>query len=53
MSELFFSISKMAEKSTPDVEALISKEMLPVRPRRHATRKVVHKKAVSFLYKVV
>ena len=40
----------MAEKSPPDVEA--SKEILPVRPGRHDPRKVDHKKAVSFLYRV-
>ena len=37
----------MAEKSPPDVE-----EILPVRPGRHDPRKVDHKKAVSFLYRV-
>ncbi len=42
----------MAEKSTPDVEALISKEILPVRHGHHAPRKVDNKKAVSFLYRV-
>ena len=42
----------MAEKSPPNVEALISKEILPVRPERHDPRKVDHKKAVSFLYRV-
>ena len=47
-----YFISKMAEKSPPDVEALISKEILPVRPERHVPRKVVHKKVVSFLYRV-
>lgn len=47
-----YFISKMAEKSPPDVEALISKEILPVRPERHDPRKVDHKKAVSFLYRV-
>lgn len=47
-----YFISKMAEKSPPDVEALISKEILPVRPGRHNPRKVGHKKAVSFLYRV-
>lgn len=47
-----YFISKMAEKSPPDVEALISKEILPVRFGRHDPRKVVHKKAVSFLYRV-
>ncbi|WP_455716974.1 IS4 family transposase [Anaerosporobacter sp.] len=47
-----YFISKMAEKSPPDVEALISKEILPVRPGRHDPRKVDHKKAVSFLYRV-
>lgn len=45
-------ISKMAENSPPDVEALISKEILPVRPGRHDPRKVKQKKAVSFLYRV-
>ena len=44
--------SKMAEKSPPDVEALIRKEILPVRLERHDPRKVDHKKAVSFLYRV-
>lgn len=47
-----YFISKMAEKSPPDVEALIRKEILPVRPGRHDPRKVNHKKAVSFLYRV-
>lgn len=47
-----YFISKMAEKSSPDVEALIRKEILPVRPGRHDPRKVDHKKAVSFLYRV-
>ena len=42
----------MAEKSPPDVEAVISQEILPVRPGRHDPRKVDHKKAVSFLYRV-
>ena len=36
----------MAEKSPPDVEALISKEILPVRPGRHDPRKVTPKKGV-------
>lgn len=47
-----YFISKMAEKSPPDVEALIGKEILPVRPGRHDPRKVYPKKAVSFLYRV-
>jgi len=47
-----YFISKMAEISPPDVEALISKEILPVRLGRHVPRKVDHKKAVSFLYRV-
>ena len=42
----------MAEKSSPDVEALICKEILPVRSGRHDPRKVDHKKTVSFLYRV-
>lgn len=47
-----YFISKMAEKSPPDVETLISKEILSVRPGRHDPRKVAHKKAVCFLYRV-
>lgn len=47
-----YFISKMAEKSPPDVEALISKEILPVRPERHNPRKVKSKKAISFLYRI-
>lgn len=47
-----YFISKKAENSPPDVEALISKEILPVRPGRRAPRKADHKKkAVSFLYR--
>lgn len=47
-----YFISKMAEKSLPDVEAFIHKEILPVRPGRHDPRKIAHKKAVSFVYHV-
>lgn len=47
-----YFISKMVEKSPPDVEALISKEILPVRPERHNPRKVKSKKTVSFLYRI-
>ena len=48
-----YFISKLAEKSPPNVEALISKEILPVRHGRHDPRKVDHKKkVVSFLYRV-
>ncbi len=47
-----YFISKMAEKSPPDVDELISKEILPIRPGRHDPRKVDPKKAVSFLYRV-
>ncbi len=46
-----YFLSKMAEKSPPDVEALISKEILPVRPGRHNPRKVDHQKPFSFLYR--
>lgn len=42
----------MAEKSPPDVEALISKEILPVRPGRHDARKVTSRKVASFLYRI-
>lgn len=44
-----YFISKMAEKSPPDVEALISKEILS---GRHDPHNVNHKKAISFLYRV-
>lgn len=47
-----YFISKMAEESPPDVEALISKEVLPVRPGRHDPRKVDRKKPISFLYRI-
>lgn len=47
-----FFISKMAEYSPPDIEAIISKELLPIRPGRHDPRKIVSKHAVSFLYRV-
>ena len=47
-----YFISKMAEKSPPDVETLIKKELLPVRPDRHYLRKVRSKGAVSFIYRV-
>lgn len=36
----------------PDVEALIQKNLLPVRPGRQDPRKVRSKKTVSFLYRV-
>ena len=38
--------------SPPDVETLIQKNLLPVRPRRSDPRKVKPKSAVSFLYRV-
>ena len=45
----FLSIRKGAP---PDVETLISRELLPVRPGRTAPRKVKPQAAVSFLYRV-
>ena len=45
----FLSIRKEAP---PDVEFLISRELLPVRPGRSDPRKVKPKAAVSFLYRV-
>ncbi len=47
-----YFISKMAEKSPPDIEAIISKELLPIRAGRHDPRKIVSKHAISFLYRV-
>ena len=45
----FFSLH---EKAPPDVENLISRELLPVRPGRSDPRKVKFRSAVSFLYRV-
>ena len=45
----FLSIRKGAP---PDVESLISRELLPVRPGRSDPRKVRFQSAVSFLYRV-
>ena len=45
----FLSIRKEAP---PDVESLISRELLPVRPGRSDPRKVKFQSAVSFLYRV-
>ena len=45
----FLSIRKRAP---PDVESLISRELLPVRPGRSDPRKVKFQSAVSFLYRV-
>ncbi len=36
----------------PDVEALIRKNILPIRPGRRDVRKIRYKSAVSFLYRV-
>jgi hypothetical protein len=36
----------------PDVEALIRKNILPVRPNRHNIRKIKRKSVVSFIYRV-
>lgn len=40
------------EVPAPDVEALISKNILPVRPGRKDKRKIRYRTAVSFLYRV-
>ena len=40
------------EKAPPDVESLISRELLPVRPGRSDPRKIKSQSAVSFLYRV-
>ena len=45
----FFSARK---KAPPNVENLIRKELLPVRPGRSDPRKVITRSAVSFLYRV-
>ena len=45
----FLSIKKEAP---PDVEFLISKELLPIRPGRKDPRKVKVQTAISFLYRV-
>jgi len=36
----------------PDIEALIRKNVLPVRPDRSAKRVIRHKSAVSFIYRI-
>lgn len=36
----------------PDVEALIQRNILPVRPDRKDIRKIRHKSAVSFMYRI-
>lgn len=41
------------QKSPPDVEALIAKELLPVRPGRHSPRNIRSHSAVSFAYRVI
>lgn len=41
-----------ADIHPPDVEELIAKNLLPIRPGRKAPRKVKHQSAVSFLYRV-
>ncbi len=42
----------LKEKAPPDIDLLISKELLPVRPGRSDPRKVKFQSAVSFLYRV-
>ena len=42
----------LREKAPPDVESLIRRELLPVRPGRTDPRKVRNQSAVSFLYRV-
>ncbi len=42
----------MRKEAPPDVEFLISRELLPVRPGRSDPRKVKFQSAVSFLYRV-
>lgn len=47
-----YFISLKKEKAPPDVEYLISRELLPVRTGRSDPRKVKHQSAISFLYRV-
>ncbi|SHJ58422.1 IS4 family transposase [Parasporobacterium paucivorans] len=46
-----YFLSIKPNKVPPDVETLISKELLPVRPGRHDPRKVKPQSTVSFLYR--
>lgn len=46
-------LSCLSSIPPPDVETLIRKNTLPVRPDRKAKRKARYKSAVSFLYRVV
>ncbi len=46
-----YFLSIKPDRTPPDVENLISKELLPVRPGRHDPRKVKPQSTVSFLYR--
>ncbi|WP_236703550.1 hypothetical protein [Paenibacillus xylanivorans] len=48
-------LRSQGDESPPDVEALIRKNLLPIRPIRPGqknTRKIRYKSAVSFVYRV-
>lgn len=44
-------LNKKGRKNLPDVESLIAKEILPIRPGRSDPRKVKPKSAVCFIYR--
>lgn len=48
----FLRLRPRSNAPPPDVEALIRKNILPVRPGRSDARKIRYKPAVSFLYRV-
>jgi hypothetical protein len=45
-------ISPLSKAHLPDIEALLGKNILPVRKGRHLPRKLNKKSSVSFLYRV-
>ena len=47
-----YYLALKAEKDPPNVEHLISRELLPVRSGRSAPRKVKAQSAISFLYRI-
>ena len=47
-----YYLSLKEEKAPPNIEKLISRELLPIRPNRSAPRRVKAQSAMSFLYRV-
>lgn len=47
----FIYLKEKGGKNPPDIESLIAKEILPIRPNRQNERKVKAKSPVSFNYR--